>query len=74
MTRTLITPHLFKTENANIPDERSFQGLFKTCNLSLLSIPETEQIALKRPEPLLESYTGKTYKSEILLNHTFSFF
>ena len=27
----------------NVPNERSFQGLFKTCNLSLLSIPETEK-------------------------------
>ena len=43
--------------------ERSLQGLFKTCNLLLLSIPETKKNVFKRPEPLLESYTGNTEKS-----------
>ena len=47
----------------NVPNERSFQGLSKTCNPSLLSIPETEKYALKRPDPLSESYKGKTLKS-----------
>ena len=45
------------------PNESSFQGLSKTCNLSLLSISETEKYALKRPDPLSESYKGKTLKS-----------
>ena len=49
--------------NANVPNERSFQGLSKTCNLSLLSISETEECALKCPEPLSEIYQGKTLKS-----------
>ena len=49
----------------NVPNERSFQGLFKTCNVSLLSIPETEKNALKRPEPLSESYTGTPKNPEI---------
>ena len=44
----------------NVPNERSFQGLSKTCNSSLLSIPEAEKYALKRPDPLSESYKGKT--------------
>ena len=47
----------------NVPNERSFQGLSQTCNLSLLSISETEKYALKRPDPLSESYKGKTLKS-----------
>ena len=42
--------------------KRSFQGLSKTCNLSLLSIPEAEKYALKRPDPLSEKYKGKTLK------------
>ena len=49
-----------RLRNANVPNERSFQGLFKNCNLSLLSIPETEKNAFKRPEPPSESYTGNT--------------
>ena len=46
----------------NVPNERKFQGLFKTCNLSLLSIAEAEKYALKRPDPLSESYKEKTLK------------
>ena len=47
----------------------------KTCNLSLLSIPETEENGLKRPTPLSESYTGNTKKTGFfLLTHIFSFF
>ena len=42
----------------NVPNERSFQGLSKTCNLSLLSIPDTEKNAFKRSELLSESYIG----------------
>ena len=53
--------------NANVPNERSFQGFAKTCNLSLLSIPETEKYALKRPDPLSESYKGKILKSGIFV-------
>ena len=34
----------------------------KTCILSLLSIPETEKNALKRPEPHSERYTGTLRK------------
>ena len=48
--------------NANVPNERSFQGLLKTCNLSLLSVPEAEKNGLKRPKPLSESYTGNSKK------------
>ena len=44
-------------------NERSFQGLSKTCNLSLLSISEADNYALKRLDPLSESYKGKTLKS-----------
>ena len=40
----------------------NFQGLYKTCNLSLLSILKTAKNALKRPEPQSESYTGNTKK------------
>ena len=47
----------------NVPNERSFQGVSKTCNLSLLSNSETEKYALKRPDPLSESYKGMTLKS-----------
>ena len=58
----------------NVPNERSFQGLSKICNLSLLSISETEKYALKRPDPLSESYKGKTLKSGNLCKiHIFSF-
>ena len=50
------------------------KGLSKTCNLSLLSISETEKYALKRPDPLSESYKGKTLKSGIFCKiHIFSF-
>ena len=52
-----------RLRNANVPNERSFQGLSKTCNLSLQSISETEKYALKRPDSLSESYKGKTKKS-----------
>ena len=54
---------------------RSFQELSKTCNFSLLSIPETEEkYALKRPDPLSESYKGKTLKSgNYCKNHISSF-
>ena len=49
----------------NVPYERSFQGLFKTCKLSHLSIPKTEKKARKRPGPPseTESYTGNNMKS-----------
>ena len=57
------SPELNKTKNANVPNENSFQGLLKTCNLSPLSIAETEKNALKRPKPLSLSYTGNTEKS-----------
>ena len=63
-----------RVSNANVPNERSFQGLFKTCNLSLLSISETEKYALKRPDPLSESYKGKSLKSGNFCKiHIFSF-
>ena len=55
----------------NVPNQRSLQGLSKTCNLSLLSISETEKNALKRPDPLSESYKGKTFKSLIFLKIIF---
>ena len=58
----------------NVPNERSFQGLSKTYNLSLLSFSETEKYALKGPDPLSESYKGKTLKSGIFSKiHIFSF-
>ena len=58
----------------NVPNGRSFQGLSKTCNLSLLSIPETEKYALKRPDPPSESYKGKTLKSGNFRNNHISSF
>ena len=45
----------------------------KTCNLSLLLIPETEKNALSRPEPLSESYTENTYKPGIFVNSLLQF-
>ena len=45
--------------------------LLKSCNLLILSIPETEKNALKRPEPLSESYTGNTQKSGLISKITF---
>ena len=47
----------------DVPNESSFQGLFKMCTLSLRSIPETEKNTLKLPESLSENYTGNTLKS-----------
>ena len=58
----------------NVPNESSIQGLSKTCNLSLLSISETEKYALKRPDPLSESYKGKILNSGNFCEfHIFSF-
>ena len=63
-----------RLRNANVPNERSFQGLSKTGNLSLLSIPETEKYALKHPDPVSESYKGKTLISgNFCKNHISSF-
>ena len=48
--------------------------LSKTCNLSLLSVPETEKYALKCPDPLSESYKGNLLKSgNFWYNHISSF-
>ena len=61
-----------RLRNANVPNESSFQGLLKTCNLSVLSIPETEKNALKRPKQLSESYSENTVVS--LFIHFSAFF
>ena len=36
------------------------KGFKKTCNLSLVSVAETEKDAFERPEPLSESYAVDT--------------
>ena len=64
-------PRIQHMLSAVTPNERSFQELSLTCNLSLLSIPQTEKYALKRPDPLSESYKGNTLKSEIFVKIIF---
>ena len=55
MARFLLSSHY---DNTLLHDTKWELILGTIENLSLLSIPDTEKNALKRPEPLSESYTG----------------